>query len=398
LPSLRQLPSGKWQARVYRNGKYESVGSYTTQKEAEIKGGRAEQRIYYKQTLNHRTIRMQDVIDDWFRRKKSEVKKGTYKQLEVIKRLHIEPYFDTKKLIDITRDDVTEWIYGYQQKLNKWGVPKYSYGSCLKFLITLKDIFNHAMYIMEILEKSPAFTVKLGTKGTVIVKKDIKYYKLPDLNNFLDYLYHYNPLRFREYKVYFYLVFFLSRTGLRISEALALKWSDIDGNRLDVNKQVSRDYNNKVSITTLKTKSSYRNIELDEETVLLLMEFRRIQNKQILKHKKFKRNPDLIIFQTYKGNYVTPSTVRETLKHHCLQAGVEYKGTHAYRHTHAVLGLEAGADLYYISKRLGHGDITTTANTYLDVTPQYESSELAKITNHFSENMARTWHKDLLAK
>lgn len=53
-------------------------------------------------------------------------------------------------------------------------------------------------------------------------------------------------------------MYFLSKTGLRISEALALRWSDIDGDKITINKQTSRDDNNKVKLTTLKNSSSYR--------------------------------------------------------------------------------------------------------------------------------------------
>lgn len=95
---------------------------------------------------------------------------------------------------------------------------------------------------------------------------------------------------------------------------------------------------------------------------------------------------------------MTPSTVRDTLKGYCQNAGVAYKGTHAFRHTHAVLSLEAGADLLYISRRLGHGSIQTTADTYLDVTPQLESEELDKISAHFNSDMAKTWQNDVNKK
>lgn len=108
--------------------------------------------------------------------------------------------------------------------------------------------------------------------------------------------------------------------------------------------------------------SSYRNIEIDEDTVELLTWFRRIQQKMIMKHKEFKRNRDMIIFQTYNGNYMTPSTIRETLLGLCFNAGVEYKGTHAFRHTHAVLG--------------------------------YESGELNKIAIHLNANMEKMWKND----
>ena len=81
---------------------------------------------------------------------------------------------------------------------------------------------------------------------------------------------------------------------------------------------------------------------------------------------------------------MTPSVLREMLQQYCLQAGVEYKGTHVFRHTHAVLSLEAGVDLLFVSKRLGHGTVQITADTYLDITPIYETHELEKITKYLN--------------
>ncbi|MED4174353.1 tyrosine-type recombinase/integrase [Halalkalibacterium halodurans] len=57
---------------------------------------------------------------------------------------------------------------------------------------------------------------------------------------------------------------------------------------------------------------------------------------------------------------------------YCKKAGVEYKGTHGFRHTHAVLLLESGASIKFVSKRLGHKTIKTTADTYLDITEKIE--------------------------
>lgn len=54
------------------------------------------------------------------------------------------------------------------------------------------------------------------------------------------------------------------------------------------------------------------------------------------------------------GNYLTPDTVRDMIKLYCELAGVDYKGTHGFRHTHAVLLLEAGESMKFVSQRLGH--------------------------------------------
>ncbi|WP_117161470.1 site-specific integrase [Paraliobacillus sp. X-1268] len=393
MATFREMPSGKWQARVYRNGKYESIGTFSTKKEAEVKSGEIERQIYFNETPTDRHVLFQVVIDDWFKLKTQTVKSTTLDQLEVVKRIHIEPFFAQRKLFQITRTDINTWIKFYEDMKDNQGNAKYSHGARQRYLSTLKDIFNHAVFEMEILNKNPSAKIQVPSRGKVAIKKDIKYYNLTELNILLEFLNNYEPPRFKDYKIYFILVYFLSRTGLRISEALALKWSDIEGNRININKQTSRNDQNQLEITTLKTVSSYRNIEIDDDTTEILMGFRKLQNDLILEHKGFKRNKDMILFQTYNGNYLTPSSIRETLQDYCFRAGVEYKGTHSFRHTHAVMALEAGADLLYISRRLGHGSISTTETNYLSVTEQYESGELNKIANHLNYNMAQTWHK-----
>ncbi|KAF6560000.1 tyrosine-type recombinase/integrase [Paenibacillus sp. EKM202P] len=63
---------------------------------------------------------------------------------------------------------------------------------------------------------------------------------------------------------------------------------------------------------------------------------------------------------------------------------MEYKGTHGFRHTHAVLLLESGATIKFVSKRLGHKTIKTTADTYLDITEKIKEDELKKFASYIS--------------
>ncbi|WP_425305439.1 tyrosine-type recombinase/integrase [Brevibacillus laterosporus] len=46
----------------------------------------------------------------------------------------------------------------------------------------------------------------------------------------------------------------------------------------------------------------------------------------------------------------------------------------ALRHTHAVHLLESGANIKYVSERLGHASVKVTADTYLHVTKKIEDS------------------------
>ncbi|OIK12158.1 tyrosine-type recombinase/integrase [Bacillus sp. MUM 13] len=115
--------------------------------------------------------------------------------------------------------------------------------------------------------------------------------------------------------------------------------------------------------TTLKNAASYRTIKIGQD---LLRELKKLkQNELILGNERFRKNADCLTFQDYKGHYLTPSIIRETIQSYYKKAGAEYKGTHVFRHTHAVLLLESGASLKYVSNRLGNKSIKTTVDTYL---------------------------------
>ncbi|WP_042352297.1 tyrosine-type recombinase/integrase [Bacillus massiliigorillae] len=388
MATFRKLKSGKWQARVSRNGKEFSIGTFRTKKEAEIEAGRVEERIYYGQALNDRNLLFDKVAKEWlYDYKKSNVKESTFVQLEVIVRLHLLPFFENKRIMQIRRSELNKWIKHYSEIKNKNGDLKYSYGARLKYLSVLKSIFHYAVHELEVLEKNPSDRLKVPVQDSVALKKDVKYYSLNELKTLLKFMKTYKHQRFPEYQLYFMLMYFFSETGLRISEALALKWTDIEENKITIERQTKRDYNNKVTLTTLKNTSSYRTIAINEQLLKELKKFKLKQNEMFLSNKTFRRNKDGIIFQNYLGNYLTPSTVRDSFLNYCKKAGVDYKGTHVFRHTHAVLLLESGANIKFVSQRLGHKTIKTTADTYLDITEKIEEDELKKFASYTNNNI-----------
>ena len=383
MATFRELKSGKWQARVSREGQEFSIGTFRTKKEARIEAGKVEERIYYGQALNDRNMLFEEVTNEWLHEhKKATVKESTFEQLEVIVRIHILPHFVNKRIMSINRADIKRWLNKYADIDGATGEEKYSYGSRLKYLSVLKSIFHYAVHELEVLEKNPADRLQVQVQDKVSVNKDTKYYSLDELNSLLDFMKCYNHQRFKDYQIYYVLMYFLSQTGLRISEALALKWTDINEDKLTVERQTSRGNNNQLKITTLKNSSSYRTIKINDDLVRELKKFKLKQNEMILGDKSFSKNNESIIFQNFLGNYLTPSTVRDSIKDYCEKAGVDYKGTHGFRHTHAVLLLEAGASIKYASNRLGHKTIKTTADTYLDITDKIEKDELEKFASY----------------
>lgn len=383
MATFRKLKSGKWQARVSKDGEEFSIGTFRTKKEAEIEAGKVEERIYYGQTLNDRNMLFEEVAKEWlYQYKKANVKESTFEQLEVIVRLHILPYFGNKKIIRMKRPEIKKWIQEFSKIKKDDGDEKYSFGSRLKYLSVLKSILHYAVHELEVLEKNPADRLNVPVQDNVAINNELKYYSLDELNTLLDYMKTYKHQRFQEYQLYYTLIYFLSQTGLRISEALALQWTDLVEYKLTVERQTRRNDNNEIQFTTLKNTSSYRTIGLNEELLRELKRFKIKQNEMIIGSKNFRKNDNGIIFQNYLGNYLTPSIIRDSIRSYCKKAGVGYKGTHGFRHTHAVLLLESGASIKFVSQRLGHKTIKTTADTYLDITDKIEEGELKKFASY----------------
>lgn len=384
MASYRKHKSGwEYRVRYKQGGEYleSAKRGYRTKKEAEIAAAKVEEKLKKGWKPSNDKILLGDVAKEWLEFKQKNVKDSTFEQIEVIVRLHILPTFGYDEIASIPRRRIQIWIDTYVDKKDKKGNPRYSYGSCIKYLSVLKSIFHYAKYEMNILNKNETDGLRVPVKDKVQLKtKKVKYYELDELNQLLDYMKEYKHQRFSEYRIYYVLMYFLSRTGLRISEALALTWDDLNDDVLSINKQTSRNNNNDLAITTLKTDSSEREVKLEEDVLKELKKFKITQREMFLKYENFKRSEDNIIFQNYLGNYLTPSTVRDSIRDYCKKAGVEYKGTHGFRHTHAVQLLEAGANIKYVADRLGHKTIKTTADTYLHITKRIEEDELKKLT------------------
>ncbi|UXR87647.1 tyrosine-type recombinase/integrase [Staphylococcus felis] len=68
---------------------------------------------------------------------------------------------------------------------------------------------------------------------------------------------------------------------------------------------------------------------------------------------------------THAGQQITNSTVNKAIKTACASLDIKRNITsHAFRHTHASYLIHKDVNIYYISKRLGHSDISVTLNKY----------------------------------
>lgn len=77
-----------------------------------------------------------------------------------------------------------------------------------------------------------------------------------------------------------------------------------------------------------------------------------------------------IVFFQHEGKWLKTNVVREYFKEVCKRANLPVLSPHA------VHLLEAGVNIKYVSERLGHSSIKTTADKYLHVTKKIEDQAM----------------------
>ena len=155
------------------------------------------------------------------------------------------------------------------------------------------------------------------------------------------------------------------RLGLRRGELLGLQWPDVnfDDRTLNIVRSIQRIPGQPLEAAPLKTKKSRRTISLPEEVIRTLHEHRAHQARQRLAATEW--HPMDLIFANSIGKPLEPRRV-DTLFKQCLKrAGLPQSvRVHDMRHTAAALLLEQGADLFSVSRLLGHASIQLTSDVY----------------------------------
>lgn len=380
MASFKKQENGKWRCRIRykKDGHFKEISKsgFKLKSQAEAAAKEMEERLNKGVQVKNSKQTIGNYLQHWMAIKKNQVKPSTFLGIEQHVRTYILPKFKFMPLENITRADCNEWIVGLTSHLRA--------STIRKIVATFHIALRYAVDEEQLLTVNPLDHIKLPKFDHESNK--IKFYTKNQLTTLLDYLNNTPPRCYKESKQYYVLFTLLARTGLRLGEALALNWSDIAGNRLTVDKQIV--YSSKprtAHIATPKTESSYRTILLDPFTVRLLKMHRKNHLEVVLKYANFKRPfgefQDLI-FSGKKGLPLNPQRIRSYLKLACENAGVPQLSPHAFRHTHAVLLLESGANLKVVSERLGHSTIDMTANVYLHVTDTMENHAIEQFANY----------------
>jgi integrase len=174
---------------------------------------------------------------------------------------------------------------------------------------------------------------------------------------------------------YFALFYTLSSTGLRRSEALALRVSDVNLNKatISVTRSMHRLRTGEVVFRPPKTKTSVRDVKLPQSACLILSQHK--DNEEALRG--ILKDDDLI-FAHIDGSPLLPDSVSHSWMKLVRRCGLPGIRLHDLRHTHASLMFDQGTDAKIISKRLGHSSVKVTLDIYTHPADEVQAAAAAR--------------------
>ena len=312
-----------------------------------------------------------DAYDEWLVIYKTTVKPTTYFDLTKKTARLLLPEFGDKDISKIEATYIQKYLFDLSQKYKEFHAIS----------TVLRRVFKYA-YKMGYTTHDEFVKVDVPKEQRSNHKLDDDLLTEDQLKTYLNFIH--NEYSFENY-VYFTL---LARTGMRRSEALALSWKDLKGNRLHIHQTLSTGYRGETIISeTTKTKGSDRVIILDKKTLSLLNQHHLALNGKLAKrHEKNKDDLMFLSFSKGKPQAHVSSWPYGTLRR--LQAKfpqLPKVDVHAFRHTYATLALKSGMSLLDLQHQLGHSSYNTTLRYYAKYTNDQKEKAAEKMSDFFDK-------------
>lgn len=202
-----------------------------------------------------------------------------------------------------------------------------------------------------------------GVKIFGLSGKDIDDKYLHSISDYKSLLSHLrSKFNYRE-SVMAYLLYFLFKTGFRVGEGMAVCWSDIDFENKTI-KTYRRFSGDRQEFTPPKTKTSVREIPVDEKLLQVLEDLKAEQSKVLYDREDL--NKEDLVFYDRRYRIPTNAGLNKYLRVCLSELGIgsqEMSATSG-RHTYGSFLLAKGVDIWIVAKLMGHKDIQQIIRTY----------------------------------
>ena len=341
----------KWRGQITIDGKRYS---HTAKKKAEVLDWLADIRTNGVQK-HQSDMTVSELAEEWLERKSKEVTPQSLYGIESSFKNHLTPVLGEVQVKSLDKN-LIEKAYPLMYKPGK-----YSNTTVILFKARFKAMLDYAVD-QEIIAVNP--------HNRVFVEKYNKPKKI-DAYNATDHKKIVNYLK-KKYDPPYVLLYTMLATGMRVGEATALTWDDVDlkGGVITINKTIVNVKGSKIIQHHPKTAAGFRSIHLSPNTITYLRKYKRDHADQ-----------DYVFLNKF-GNWFDACRVGIYWTKTCAAIGIERKRVHSLRHTFATRALEKGIDVKTVSKILGHANVTTTMNIYQDVFAE-QKKKAAEVLNDF---------------
>lgn len=332
-------------------------------------------------------LSVNDIFKIW-KKVKRGLKDNTFKNYIYMYQQFVEPTFGKLKLSKLKRTDVRS----FYNKLKEDGNLKVStIDSIHTVLHQVLDVAVDDEYIRFNPSDNALKELKLAYQGESEKKRAMT---LEQQKIFQNFLYNCNEQK-RWYPIFCVMLW----TGMRVGEVTCLQWDDLDfeNNIINVDKTLvyyskGKGLSLKYAINTTKTEAGTRKIPMTSEVKKAFLIEKELQEAFNIKCIDSIGGYNDFVFLNRFGNVHNNGTLNKALRRIVRDCNLEiidksrnstneavllpHLSNHILRHTFSTRLNENNVNVKVIQAILGHADITTTMDIYVDTTEDFKNEAM----------------------
>ncbi len=221
-------------------------------------------------------------------------------------------YIQQRTIEKVTPVILESFFYYYKKEVG------YSYSMMKQLLASVKFLYH------DVLKEDIDFDFNIKMKKPSTIPEVLS---VEEVQRFL------NSFTNLKHKAIFALCY---SAGLRLSEILNLRISDIDSNRMQIRIAQAKGKKDRYSMLSPNVLELLRNYVKEYQ-------------------------PEIFLFEGQNGGQYSASSIQNLMRKHRKLAKIKKKATpHTLRHSFATHLLDNGTDIRFIQELLGHAHISTT--------------------------------------
>ena len=269
-------------------------------------------------------LKFRELSEKWMGAEGPVMKTSTLNHYQNALKAYLLPAFGERDVRRITREEIQLFL---AKK-----ATSYSHSSLRSMRVVLSLVLGWGAN-SQYLERNPCLKIRLPKEagGRKVTRTVLTGEQVSALVSKLE-------------EPYATLVLFLCSTGLRIGEAVAVKWSDVEGDVLHVTHRIYDGEEDEV-----KSDAAARSLPLDSN---LLKRMRKLGNSEY-------------VFCSRAGTPINPGNGMKRYVHPVAkELGIELGGWHDFRHTLTTTLRRSGVHPVTVSGVLGHSKVDLAMNVY----------------------------------